>query len=133
MYYPFVPLTTGTTARRKLTKVRLLEAPIALAPVAEQAEIVALVSEKLSQIEAAEKAINRSLRRATRLRQSILKQAFEGKLVPQDPTDEPARTLLKHNLTSKADSNVQDAGDSHVKASGIDANTQQKKATKVKK
>jgi type I restriction enzyme S subunit len=28
------------------------------------------------------------------LRQSILKSAFEGRLLPQDPNDEPASTLL---------------------------------------
>ena len=58
--------------------------PVLLPPLAEQAEIVATVSEKLSQIEAAEVSIEHSLRRAARLRQSILKQAFEGKLVPQE-------------------------------------------------
>lgn len=84
----------GTT-RLRLTLPLFKDLPVPLPPLAEQAEIIAAVSEKLSQIEAAEVAIEHSLRRAARLRQSILKQAFEGKLVPQDPTDEPASSLLK--------------------------------------
>ena len=80
----------------------MAKSPIPLPPLAEQAEIVATVSEKLSQIEAAEVAIEHSLRRATRLRQSILKQAFEGKLVPQDPTDEPADQLLARIRAERA-------------------------------
>ena len=77
--------------------------PILLPPLAEQKEIVTEVAEKLSQIEAAEVAIDHSLRRAARLRQSILKQAFEGKLVPQDPTDEPASRLLARICDGRKD------------------------------
>jgi type I restriction enzyme S subunit len=36
------------------------------------------------------------------LRQSILKRAFEGRLVPQDPSDEPADRLLERIRAAKA-------------------------------
>ena len=45
--------------------------------------------------------VNGSLLRSARLRQAILKRAFEGKLVPQDPKDEPAQLLLSRTQTAR--------------------------------
>ena len=69
--------------------------PVPLPPLAEQRRIVAEVERRLSVIQQAEAAVEANLTRAERLRQSILKQAFSGKLVPQDPNDEPASMLLE--------------------------------------
>jgi type I restriction enzyme S subunit len=75
-------------------------------PLAEQRVIIQVVAERLSLIEAADTTIEHGLLRAARLRQSILKQAFEGNLVPQDPTDEPASTLLARIRNQRSPSKV---------------------------
>ena len=69
--------------------------PIPLPPLAEQHRIVSEVERCLSVIQQAEATVAANLKRAERLRQSILKQAFSGQLVPQDPNDEPASVLLE--------------------------------------
>ncbi len=68
---------------------------IPIPPLDEQDRIVAEVERRLSVIDELEVVIATNLKRADRLRQAILKRAFEGKLVPQDPTDEPAYVLLE--------------------------------------
>ena len=68
--------------------------PVALAPAAEQVEIVKRLGALESNVAPLYQTVDDALARASRLRQAILKRAFEGRLVPQDPTDEPAAALL---------------------------------------
>jgi len=75
------------------TKLSLM--PIPLIPLPEQHKIVEEIEGRFSIADNIEKVVDQSLKQAERLRQSILKRAFEGKLVPQDPTDEPAVKLLE--------------------------------------
>ncbi len=94
-YYPFTPLTTGTTGRKKLTQQALMSATYALPPLMEQKEIVKRIESHFSSGEQVERTIEASLKYSNPLSQSILKRAFEGRLVPQDPNDEPASLLLE--------------------------------------
>jgi type I restriction enzyme S subunit len=74
---------------------------IPIPPPDEQQRIVAEVERRLSVIDKLEAVIVTNLKRADRVRQAILKRAFEGRLVPQDPTDEPASVLLERIRTER--------------------------------
>jgi type I restriction enzyme S subunit len=63
-------------------------------PLEEQAEIVRRVLEGLASASDTLTMLDAEAADAHRLKQSVLKAAFEGRLVPQDPADEPASTLL---------------------------------------
>ena len=68
----------------------------------EQRVVVEYLSERLSALVVAEAEIDSQLRKADALRQSILKKAFSGELVKQDPSDEPAAILLERIKAEKA-------------------------------
>ena len=75
--------------------------PFPLPPLSEQQAIVSEVESRLSVADEVEKTVTAELKRAEQLRQSILKKAFSGKLVPQDPNDEPASVLLERIKVQK--------------------------------
>ena len=72
----------------------------------EQEEILKLIDANLTQAEVVDNDINRAIKQSEVLRQSILKKAFSGQLVPQDPNDEPASELLKRIQTEKVDREI---------------------------
>ncbi|MBK5970390.1 hypothetical protein CCR91_16925 [Thiorhodovibrio winogradskyi] len=68
----------------------------------EQKFIVQKIHELLTVEENLTSVIDSELRRTESLRQAILKKAFSGQLVPQDPYDEPASVLLERIRADKA-------------------------------
>lgn len=88
-------VASSTSGLYTLSVSKINSITLPLPPLAEQERIVAEVERRLSVVQEMEVSIEASIKRAERLRQAILKRAFEGKLVPQDPSDEPASELLK--------------------------------------
>ncbi len=68
---------------------------IPLPPLSEQHRIVSKIESIFDKIDAIEKHVDDSLIKLESLKKSVLKKAFEGNLVPQDPNDEPASVLLE--------------------------------------
>ena len=80
---------------------KLSNYPFPYCSLLEQSEIVRILEEKLSIIDNTVDELNTKLKNSEALRQSILKKAFSGKLVAQDPNDEPASVLLERIKAEK--------------------------------
>lgn len=74
---------------------KLKQYPFPICGLDSQKAIVKEIESRLSVCDKIEETIESSLQQAEALRLSIIKKAFEGKLVPQDPNDEPAEKLLE--------------------------------------
>jgi len=78
-YYPFIPLTTGSTGRRKLTKGALMAAPIRVPSLAKQRQVVAEVDRRLSHIRSAGTDVEVNLQRSLALRSAVFQFAFPAR------------------------------------------------------
>ena len=90
------------TAQKNINLTTLENLIIPYCSINEQQQIVQQIESRFSVVEKLEQDIADGLKQAKALRQSLLKKAFEGRLVPQDPNDEPASVLLERIKTEKA-------------------------------
>lgn len=81
-------------------KLQALQIPVPT--LAEQERIVAEIESRFERADALETAVDRALNDAEKLKQAVLKKAFSGELVPQNPDDEPASVLLDRIRAARA-------------------------------
>ncbi|HCG5954832.1 TPA: restriction endonuclease subunit S [Vibrio parahaemolyticus] len=84
-----------TAGQANVNGTKLGELAIPLPPFVEQVELVQKVTNEFESIDQQSEATTLGLKQSEAQRKNILKSAFSGQLVPQDPNDEPASVLLK--------------------------------------
>ncbi|MCP5526921.1 MAG: restriction endonuclease subunit S [Verrucomicrobiales bacterium] len=88
-------VASSTTGLYTLSVGKVGNLPIPLPPSTEQAEVGRQVERRLAAADRLAATLNRQLERAQVTRQSLLREAFAGNLVPQNPNDEAASILLE--------------------------------------
>lgn len=98
---------SSTSGLHTLSLSKVGRLPVPLPPLAEQIRVTTEMDRLTTIAVTAMNEAAMTARRLTRLRQSILKWAFEGRLVDQDPTDEPASVLLERIRAERASAHDQ--------------------------
>jgi type I restriction enzyme S subunit len=98
----FRKIATITTNIAHLGAGRFAEVEFPLPSTEEQREIMSTLTETMENLVRQQDAISLALKQSTAQRQNILRAAFAGQLVPQDPTDEPASVLLERIRAERA-------------------------------
>lgn len=84
-----------TTNLAHLSGARLKRVEFPVPPLDEQRRLIRTTKQRLAALDRIETGLDRTARHNTALRRALLAEAFSGRLVPQDPADEPAEELLK--------------------------------------
>ncbi|CAM2175242.1 hypothetical protein [Burkholderia orbicola] len=93
----------SSAGQHNISLSTLLTMPVPLPPLNEQIAILAELEVSRESIERQEAATELSIKQSTAQRQNILRAAFAGQLVPQDPNDEPADVLLERIRSERAE------------------------------
>jgi type I restriction enzyme S subunit len=88
-------LAATTSGLYTLSVGKISKVPVPIAPRTEQEAAMKVLVESLLALDFQEQSVSLSLKQSTAQRQNILRAAFAGQLVSQDPNDEPARILLE--------------------------------------
>jgi type I restriction enzyme, S subunit len=107
---------SGATAQQAIYLRDIQHIPVPVCTLAEQAKLVNELESKLSEADQLDQTLTTSLQQAEALRQSILKRAFSGMLVPQDANDEPAAKLLASIKAERETQSVQKNRKTTIKA-----------------
>ena len=88
-------LAATTSGLYTLSVSKIAKIPVPLPPLAEQVQAVEILRLALEEQERQATAVEFSLKQSEAQRKNILKAAFSGQLIAQDPNDEPASVLLE--------------------------------------
>lgn len=92
----------STSGVNNINSEEISDLQIPVPTLAEQERIVAEIESRFERADALETAVDRALNDAEKLKQAVLKKAFSGELVPQNPDDEPASVLLDRIRAARA-------------------------------
>jgi type I restriction enzyme S subunit len=94
-------LMTGAVGQKRVPRNYLESLLLPVCSLDEQREIIRNIDSRFERAKVLEDVVEQGLDKIEQLKKSILKQAFEGKLVEPDPNDEPVEVLLERIKTQK--------------------------------